>query len=318
MSDFRDKYWFKDIRDITTIKDLLYGSVETYPERPAFWVKKKKGAPYEPVSYTLLKHDVQALGTQIRAMALAGERIGVMGQGCYEWIATYLAVVIGGGVIVPIDKELDSEAIQNVISTAECRTVFYTSDEASKFESVSGVENHVIMQFYGDRTDMSLSMVEYLSAMKADAAVGAPGARQDVESICAGANANYYDWKELTGAGESLMALGNSQFASEDVDPDRMSVLLFTSGTTGNPKGVMLSQRNITANIMGYVPYSSHTSDGQNSVYTADTPHLRVHVRYAPRSLSRSEHCVLRGTEVYNKKYGRGAQYCIYRCSARS
>ena len=113
-------------------------------------------------------------------MGLAGERIGVMGQGCYEWIATYLAVVIGGGVIVPIDKELDSEAIQNVISTAECRTVFYTSDEASKFESVSGVENHVIMQFYGDRTDMSLSMVEYLSAMKADAAVGAPGARQDV------------------------------------------------------------------------------------------------------------------------------------------
>ena len=250
MSDFRDKYWFKDIRDITTIKDLLYGSVETYPERPAFWVKKKKGAPYEPVSYTLLKHDVQALGTQIRAMGLAGERIGVMGQGCYEWIATYLAVVIGGGVIVPIDKELDSEAIQNVISTAECRTVFYTSEEASKFESVSGVENHVIMQFYGDRTDMSLSMVEYLSAMKADAAVGAPGARQDVESICAGANANYYDWKELTGAGESLMALGNSQFASDDVDPDRMSVLLFTSGTTGNPKGVMLSQRNITANIM--------------------------------------------------------------------
>ena len=42
MSDFRDKYWFKDIRDITTIKELLYGSVETYPERPAFWVKRKR------------------------------------------------------------------------------------------------------------------------------------------------------------------------------------------------------------------------------------------------------------------------------------
>lgn len=250
MSDFRDKYWFKDIREISTIKELLYGSAEKYPERPAFWVKRKKGESYEPVSYRLLKHDVEALGTQLRAMGLAGDRIGVMGQGCYEWITTYLAVVIGGGVIVPIDKELDSDAIQNVISTAECRTVFYTAEQSSKMTDVNGIENHIIMQFYGDRTDMSLSMVEYLSAIKANCDEGTPGARQGNENICAGTNVSYYDWKELTGAGESLMALGNSQFAAEDADPDKMSVLLFTSGTTGNPKGVMLSQRNITTNIM--------------------------------------------------------------------
>lgn len=247
MSDFRNKYWYKDIREISTIKELLYGSVERYPDRPAFWVKKEKGAAYSPVSYSLLKHDVIALGSQLRAMSLAGARIGVMGQGCYEWIVTYLAVVIGGGVVVPIDKELDSAAVQNVIDTAQCSTVFYTSDETTKLSEVTGIKNHVIMQFYGDRTDADISMVRYLSELrKNEGEAQKKLLHEDTEA----SEAAYYDWKELLGAGESLMALGNSQFAAEEADADKMSVLLFTSGTTGRPKGVMLSQRNITANIM--------------------------------------------------------------------
>ncbi len=247
MSDFRDKYWFNDIREMSTIKELLYGSAQTYPERPAFWVKKKKGAPYEAVSYSLLKHDVESLGAQLRAMGLAGERIGVMGEGCYEWIATYLAVVIGGGVAVPIDKELDSAEIQNILDTAECHTVFYTQPQAPKFQNVSGLKNHVVMQFYGDRTDINKNMLEYLSE-----GMSAAGAAQSAENIHAeDINAeNHYEWKQLVGAGENLIALGNSEFEFQDGDADRMSVLLFTSGTTGKPKGVMLSQRNITSNIM--------------------------------------------------------------------
>lgn len=255
MSDFRDKYWFNDIREMSTIKELIYGSVEMYPERPAFWVKKKKGAPYEAVSYSLLKHDVESLGAQLRAMGLAGERIGVMGEGCYEWIATYLAVVMGGGVIVPIDKELGSDEIQNILDTAECHTVFYTEAQASKFKAVKGVENHVVMQFYGDRTDINVNMLEYLGKSVATASADqdksdssyAARAAQDAENIH---TVNYYDWKQLTGAGENLIALGNTGFEFKDDDADRMSVLLFTSGTTGKPKGVMLSQRNITSNIM--------------------------------------------------------------------
>lgn len=255
MSDFRDKYWFNDIREMSTIKELIYGSVEMYPERPAFWVKKKKGAPYEAVSYSLLKHDVESLGAQLRAMGLAGERIGVMGEGCYEWIATYLAVVMGGGVIVPIDKELGSDEIQNILDTAECHTVFYTEAQVSKFKEVKGVENHVVMQFYGDRTDINVNMMEYLGKTTRTASADddksdsyyAAGAAQNAENIH---TVNYYDWKQLTGAGENLIALGNIGFEFKDDDADRMSVLLFTSGTTGKPKGVMLSQRNITSNIM--------------------------------------------------------------------
>ena len=64
MSADREKYWYKDIREISTLKELLYGSQKLYPDNPAFWVKKKKGMEYEAISYTLLKHDVEALGTK--------------------------------------------------------------------------------------------------------------------------------------------------------------------------------------------------------------------------------------------------------------
>ena len=80
-----ETYWYKDIREIGTIKELLDGSAGLYAENPAFWVKRKKGAPYEAVSYRLLKHDVDSLGTKLVDMGLRGERIAVMGQGCYEW-----------------------------------------------------------------------------------------------------------------------------------------------------------------------------------------------------------------------------------------
>lgn len=240
MSDFRDKYWFNDIRPITTLKELLYGSVELYEDRPAFWVKKKKGEPYEAITYGLLKHDVEALCAQLHAMGLSNERIGVIGQGCYEWIVTYLAVVIGGGVVVPLDKELEPAALQNVLRTAQCRTVFYTSDLAGRFRKIEGIDNHVIMQFYGDRTDPAVPLIS-------EEASGAP---DETEAGRAAGHYTQYTWKELAGAGENLIRRGGFRYGKDPEQEDTMSVLLFTSGTTGNPKGVMLSQRNITANIM--------------------------------------------------------------------
>ena len=66
-----ETYWYKDIREIGTIKELLDGSAGLYAENPAFWVKRKKGAPYEAVSYRLLKHDVDSLGTKLVDMGLA-------------------------------------------------------------------------------------------------------------------------------------------------------------------------------------------------------------------------------------------------------
>ncbi len=71
------------------------------------------------------------MGTCMTEMGWQGKRIAVMGQGCYEWIVTYLAVMNGIGIIVPIDKELSGPEIENLLRTAECDTIFCTKAECS-------------------------------------------------------------------------------------------------------------------------------------------------------------------------------------------
>ena len=84
-----EDYWYKDIREIITLKEMLDGSVELFSDNPAFWVKEKKNAEYKAISYGLLKRDIAAIGTGLGFGKLSpkatdgdapGKRIAVMGQ----------------------------------------------------------------------------------------------------------------------------------------------------------------------------------------------------------------------------------------------
>ena len=225
------KYWYEDIREIVTLKDMLKGSAELYWSNPAFWVKEKRGAEYKAVNYGLLQHDVNALGTKLVNMGLKGSRIAVMGQGCYEWIVSYLSVINGTGVVVPIDKELTGAEIGNLMKAGGCDTIFCTRNECKKLRGIPEVRRLIVMDFYGDRTDPSVEP-EPTDLVEAD-----PGVE-------------VYSWRKLLLEGERLLEQGERGFMEAEIDPDEMAVILFTSGTTGNPKGVMLCHRNITSNIM--------------------------------------------------------------------
>jgi len=213
------------VRTITSLREMLNTSAKLYKNNTAFLIKKEKGGEYFRIRYEQLKHDVEALGTKLIDMGLSGKKIAIIGENCYQWVVAYLAVVNGVGVAVPLDKELNKEEICNIIDTAECNAVFHTGTFAKVFRD-HPIGQRINMRLYGDRTDLSETLSE--------------------EPTKEGA----LTWEALVGAGEKMLQAGDVRFLNAPLDPEEMSTLLFSSGTTGMAKGIMLSHRNIVSDIM--------------------------------------------------------------------
>lgn len=218
--------YYTDIREIRDLRELLDGSVDLYADRPVFWTKKKYGTEYVPITYRMFQKDVEALGTKMLELGWKGRHIAVTGQSCYEWFVTYMAIVNGVGVVVPIDKAFDAKAVGNVLNTADCDILFYTGSEEKKVDEIPGINHKIRMDFYGDRIDETEDFI-------------IPETKED---RC--------HWRELLKDGYGLVESGDQSYSRQEIDRDAMVVLLFTSGTTGNPKGVMLSHWNLASNVM--------------------------------------------------------------------
>jgi len=112
-----------EVAKIRDLRDMLTQSLEKFSEKAAFL--SKKNGKYEPISYKQFGDDVYALGTALLHRGFGGKRIAVIGENRYEWDVTYMAVVCGVGIIVPMDKELPEKEVHQLIETAEVDAIVY-------------------------------------------------------------------------------------------------------------------------------------------------------------------------------------------------
>ena len=123
---------YKESRPIVDIKHMIETSAELYGSNVAFMQRFVKDEPYREITYREALDTVNALGTALIAKGLKNKRIAVIGENCYQWATSYLAVVCGTGVVVPLDKELGANELKQLIMESEASAVIFTK----KYEEI--------------------------------------------------------------------------------------------------------------------------------------------------------------------------------------
>ncbi len=205
-------------RGITDIKHMFETSVELYGDRVAFKQKFNENGPYVDITYKDAYADVNGLGTALINRVQKGSRIAVIGEASYQWETTYLAVINGVGVIVPLDKELKKKELVDVLNDAEVTCVFFDEKHKDLIKEIKAEGN---------------TKIELLVSFKEN---------DDAAGILS--------WETLVEEGKQQIGQGDRQFVDAGIDSEKMSVLLYTAGTTGTAKGVMLSHKNLAMNLM--------------------------------------------------------------------
>ncbi|MCL2112270.1 MAG: AMP-binding protein [Clostridiales bacterium] len=217
----KDKFVkFMNIRPMVNIKRMFEDSAALFGERPAFHEKPSHAEPYQVYTYNDALARVNKIGTALHARGFRGSRLSVIGENSYAWATAYLAIVCGTGVAVPLDKELTKDEIEQLLVTADVEAIFYPEKFAEMIEEIRK----------GGKTQIKLFVRNER----------APEGLKDYEVSV----------ETLVEEGEKLLLDGNRDFLDAQIDAERMGILLFTSGTTGFSKGVMLSHKNICAEMM--------------------------------------------------------------------
>ena len=188
-----------------------------YPNKVAYSFKEN---PHKPEitkkTFAETRKYIVAMGTGLVEFGVREKHIAIVGEASYNWITSYYATMSIGAVTVPIDKELPAEDIKSIIESAECDFVIYSSVIDAKIKDV--------------RKELSISPKFICMSKKTEL--------EDVTMLV-----------DIVRRGEQLVDEGDNSYYDYDLDPNKLASIVFTSGTTGKGKGVMLTQTNIVSDM---------------------------------------------------------------------
>lgn len=211
---------------IDDMRSLVEEAAQNFPDSTAisykenYWDKEVR-----KVTFAQWCDDVRNLGTALICNGLREEKVAIVGENSYGWCCSFFAVMAIGAVTVPVDKELPIEDIDGIITTTDCKAVIFGKASEAKIKE--------ILHNGGLKTVRRLISVNPESSLR--------DAELDGKSISSLA--------EMQQNGERAYAEGNNSYYDYRIDVNKLASIVFTSGTTGKGKGVMLSQANIALDM---------------------------------------------------------------------
>lgn len=206
-------------RRVSDLRELVKNSARKYKDAIGFKFKDSEGR-ITGKTYIDFDRDIDCLGTALFSLGLKDSRISIISENRYEWGVSYFSIINGTGVAVPLDKYLPKNEIENLIIRGGVEAIFYSSSFHKIMQEVAGTNDKI--KYY-----ICFENIDELTS----------------------SDARFQNLPNLIEKGKALLAAGDRSFIDAALDKDKMSILLFTSGTTSISKGVMLSHSNIANNI---------------------------------------------------------------------
>ena len=215
--------------DYKTIKEIFAANTEIYADKEFILEKFSIKGEFEKITYRQFREDVIGLGTALDKVynIKPNDRIVVVGENTYHWYVSYMAVMCGMGILVPVDKELPVNELESVIRRAKATVVIYSTKKKDAIKKIA--EN--------------LENVKYFMQMNSE---------DDILEKEIGLNT-------VINQGKCVKDAHDNSFMELKINPEDFKMLIFTSGTTSEAKGVMICNRNLAQNINAISAYVNLT-----------------------------------------------------------